>query len=828
MAKVTIKGKKVKGTNKKDKITWQNKKAWQKALTVNAGAGNDIINFTKSKYNNIFYGEAGNDKITGGTGNDKIYGGKGKDTINAGKGNNTIYFNKGDGTDTILNGGGTDNLVFAKETVKTLKAKISGNNIVLTGKKGKNTVILKNYLKSGHSAQYVTIGKKKVKTETLLAVNNIISHMEKVTGTHLRDYIFSDVDHAAINALSGNDTIDVFGNNFTINPGKGDDVINILKPETDIVPGMKTIISIYKERTGALTINKGDGNDTINGIGNLDSGYRGISSLVIQGNGLVQNFHGLYYVEGSISGDNLLLNLSGGGKLTITDFMKLSHQQQDSALGFIVPELSDFPAPLEYLFRAEGGENVSIIKNKNITLAKDFTYAATVDNGLHNVNVQSSGNRLMFNGGVNNVTVSGEGNVIDFKSGTNNTVNFTGGDVSCSFENGTTNVVTVNSASEYNSFSFLGNNNEVTTSGGGYAGLHFVSIDTSRANIVNSGNYDYISNYGYTDITFTGNYRKVVEVRSTVAKTEIRGISEAKEVEIEYCEEGNASDLVFTHYHNNSANPEADGDDYITLLAKNKNGNFMNSETILWGKWENGSFDLENFSKDKLEIQYNNDGKTVTKIGLNEQKLTQYVDLAHPSIHENGELTGKIYELGTGVLSVAKDVYVQGLDTNETYNTDIKWDKKYTVNDTAGTDELVFSDDESNFRCFFDVNTDGSVGRDLYFVSVDGDNDLDSFIKNTDVNYLCVKNGINAAGDDLGEIESVKAGQNKPFDLSYFIESVVDDVAAWLTACNSANQNKYGSVMDAIQDGKGATEYAGNTLYALYSEGNSSWANYWA
>ena len=165
------------------------KKAWQKALTVNAGAGNDVINFAKSNYNNIFYGEAGNDKITGGAGNNKIYGGKGKDTINAGKGNNTIYFNKGDGTDTILNGGGVDTLVFSKETTKTLKAKISGKNIVLTCKKGKNTVILKNYMSSGHSAQYVTIGKKKVKIDTLLPVKNITGNTKTINGTPLRDNI---------------------------------------------------------------------------------------------------------------------------------------------------------------------------------------------------------------------------------------------------------------------------------------------------------------------------------------------------------------------------------------------------------------------------------------------------------------------------------------------------------------------------------------------------------------------------------------------------------------------------------------------------------------
>ena len=62
MAKIAPKGKKVTGTNKKDKITWTSSKLWKKNLTVKAGGGNDIINFKKSKYKNTIYGDAGNDK----------------------------------------------------------------------------------------------------------------------------------------------------------------------------------------------------------------------------------------------------------------------------------------------------------------------------------------------------------------------------------------------------------------------------------------------------------------------------------------------------------------------------------------------------------------------------------------------------------------------------------------------------------------------------------------------------------------------------------------------------------------------------------------------
>ena len=104
MAKITPKGKTVTGTKKKDKIVHTGKGAWKTTLTVNAGAGNDLINFKKSKYKNKIYGEAGKDTIYGGKKNDKIYGGKGNDTITGGNGNYTIYGEQGRDTIDVGNG----------------------------------------------------------------------------------------------------------------------------------------------------------------------------------------------------------------------------------------------------------------------------------------------------------------------------------------------------------------------------------------------------------------------------------------------------------------------------------------------------------------------------------------------------------------------------------------------------------------------------------------------------------------------------------------------------------------------------------------------------
>ena len=111
MAKTSFKPDKngvVTGTNENDTIDWQNSKEWEKALTVNALAGDDIINFKKSKYKNKLNGQNGNDTIyggsnadtiNGGNGDDKLYGYAGNDVIYGGKGNDCIY--GGDGNDKI-------------------------------------------------------------------------------------------------------------------------------------------------------------------------------------------------------------------------------------------------------------------------------------------------------------------------------------------------------------------------------------------------------------------------------------------------------------------------------------------------------------------------------------------------------------------------------------------------------------------------------------------------------------------------------------------------------------------------------------------------------
>nr|MCR5505138.1 hypothetical protein [Elusimicrobiaceae bacterium] len=263
----------VTGTKKADKITWLSSKDWKKALTVNGLAGNDVIDFKKSKYKknklnggdgndkiyggtnidiinggngndqlfgyngndsllagkgndtvkggngndiikgqygtNKLYGEAGNDSIYGGTGNDYIYGGADTDYINAGKGTNYIYLNKNEGTDTIIKGGGSDTIVFSQEKNFNNFEFYYSGNDLLFTASGA-TALLKDFALGGHSAKYLQAG-------------NVKLNLSGKTGSSSNDLIILKSGANTINGGKGNDLIYGGSGNDTINGGSGND-----------------------------------------------------------------------------------------------------------------------------------------------------------------------------------------------------------------------------------------------------------------------------------------------------------------------------------------------------------------------------------------------------------------------------------------------------------------------------------------------------------------------------------------------------------------------------------------------------------------------------
>src|SRR5262249_38758267 len=81
---------KVNGLDGQDVINASGLSANQIALTIDGGAGNDII-----------IGSAGNDTLLGGAGDDTLSGGGGADSLTGGTGNDTFVVAPGSGTDVV-------------------------------------------------------------------------------------------------------------------------------------------------------------------------------------------------------------------------------------------------------------------------------------------------------------------------------------------------------------------------------------------------------------------------------------------------------------------------------------------------------------------------------------------------------------------------------------------------------------------------------------------------------------------------------------------------------------------------------------------------------
>ena len=299
---------KVKGTAKADKIIWTTSKDWAKAVTVNAGAGNDIINFQKSKYKNKLYGEAGNDSIYGGLGNDYIDAGAGNDFIYGTKGNNTLKGGAGadklfagTGNDTIYAGAGNDMIDLSKGGANTVLLE-SGNNLVAKGGKGVDKIYAgtgNDTIYAGAGNDIIDLSKGGTNTVYLQSGNNKISK-----GGAGRDTIYGGTGNDTISAGTGNDVIDLSrggantvllesGNNLvskggkgvdkiyagtgkdTIYAGAGNDIIDLSKGGTNTVYLQSGNNKISKGGAGVDIIYGGTGNDTISTAAGNDIIYGG-------------------------------------------------------------------------------------------------------------------------------------------------------------------------------------------------------------------------------------------------------------------------------------------------------------------------------------------------------------------------------------------------------------------------------------------------------------------------------------------------------------------------------------------------------------------------
>lgn len=226
----------VTGTARADKITWMTSKDWAKAITVNAGNGNDVINFRKSKYKNRLNGQNGNDTIYGGTNADTINGGNGNDKLYGYNGNDVIY--GGAGNDQIWGGNGNDRLNAN-----------SGNNF-LFGENGNDVIY------GGTGNDFLSGG---AGNDTIYGT----AGLNTITGDDGDDTLYGGSGNDYLGGGAGNDIIYSQAGNNNIDGGDGNDLIFLASGNESVNAGTGVNYIYISKNGGTDSIDSGNGYDTL-------------------------------------------------------------------------------------------------------------------------------------------------------------------------------------------------------------------------------------------------------------------------------------------------------------------------------------------------------------------------------------------------------------------------------------------------------------------------------------------------------------------------------------------------------------------------------------
>ena len=493
-----------------------------------------------------------------------INAGKGDDLIGYAKGNRTIYFNKGDGNDIIKVGGGTDTLVF--QNVNNVSADIQYStdgiaNLVITYGEN-NTVTLEDYKLGTDKRKYYQIGKKKYEISSLISNGeniDIETFQTDYYGTKYADRIIDSLTKTIrIHAGGGNDYIegyydDIYGgdDNDYIKAEKsnvygeaGDDIIvNVGTEGSDYdreieISGGNGNDTITNEQHATINNIEGDsGNDEITNYGsvtNAISGDEGNDNIINETTGTVSNIDGgegadIVINKGTVTniisggnGTNEITNygtvsgriLGGDDKDTITNVQGATVSNIDGGNGNnIIINNGTITDSI-----ACGDNNDEITNNgtitNNITIIGGENYI--INNGTINGHIQSGdnkdiidntgtilgainagngNNKITNNGTVQNI-VSGDGqdtitneinaNITDIDCGNGNNIIVNKGNISGSIQCGSDKDVITNIAKISGSISSGNGDNEINNSG-------------TANNIICGSGFDVIVNSGTVD-----------------------------------------------------------------------------------------------------------------------------------------------------------------------------------------------------------------------------------------------------------------------------------------------------------------------------------------
>jgi Ca2+-binding RTX toxin-like protein len=257
-------------------------------LVVNGGAGNDTIDASKlsaGKVSLTINGGAGDDVITGSAGNDLIIGGQGNDTLAGGAGDDTFVWNPGDGSDRIDGGTGTDALQFNGANVnENVNISANGSNVLFT----RDVANITMDLNSIENINFKALGGSDTVTVNDLTgtgVQNVNVDLGSATGGP-----DGQPDTVVINGTAGNDVITVANNNGVVTvTGLSEEVTikNFDANDRIVINGLggDDVITATGLSGMQLVANGGDGNDVIIGSPGNDTLTGGNGDDVLIGGG---------------------------------------------------------------------------------------------------------------------------------------------------------------------------------------------------------------------------------------------------------------------------------------------------------------------------------------------------------------------------------------------------------------------------------------------------------------------------------------------------------------------------------------------------------------
>ncbi|MBQ6516355.1 hypothetical protein IJI31_04160 [bacterium] len=443
-------------------------------ITINTGAGNDTINIGNAS------GGSAENSINAGNGNNTINFAYGSfnNNITTGSGNDTINFESFGGNDTISIAAGTNTITFASNTDdESITA--GGTNTIIFGdddNSDNNHITL-----TGDGNDNVTIG---------YGHNNVIT----ATGGGNKTISVGDTDHYSnstnITTGAGDDTITIgesqmsIGKGATVNAGDGHNVIHTIgqnygvnitvgnSTNTETNEGSEIVLNGDNRYT---TITSGTGNDTIQ--------FTGDSVL---------------YANVTSTGGNNLIEL----RKTLDDYENNQYAQVTTGDG-------NDTITLGYL----GNNTISGGNGNNVITVKGSNNIVTTGSGNDTIVMGIDGNSNTDRNTVTIGGYDNELGQVTLEGGVENAVTIHGGDNTVTINNtqqvdGKKNVITaLDNTSERNTIIVRGGHTEVTAAG-------MTTVTTGDGNdtitLTNEYGYNSVVNAGNGNNTITAGHSATI------------------------------------------------------------------------------------------------------------------------------------------------------------------------------------------------------------------------------------------------------------------------------------------------------------------------------